>query len=152
MTGYKNKNIQSLLALILRIILSLVLIFLGFNHLLNPSTFEKTLELPLNNGIFFNWFYKIILQDSNLFFLTRSIVGTLELIFGVLVLFGIFVKLVSALTSFILCFIIISLIPSWFMVFVHSFSLIIAIPLIFLENRLFIPFEKFIPEKMKKFQ
>ncbi len=138
--------------LIPRFITAFLYLFLGSRHLLIPESFRRTLELPAEHGILFTWFFKIPLENPSIFEIFRIVVGIAEILIGLALVIGFLLRLMGIISTVLLIFIVISLIPSWFMVIVHGLSLFFSIPLIFFNANRFAPAEKIIPPHLMKWQ
>ncbi len=136
-----------IIALLLRFTLSYVFLLLSYRHYFIPEIFRRTLELPVDQGILFVWLYQPILDNITLFNTVRIIFATIELILGIGLLFGVFIRLIAVISTILLIIIILGLIPSWFMVFVHLTTLFFSIPLIFIDASDY-SLNKYIPNKL----
>ena len=136
--------------LIPRFILACIYLYLGTIHLLDPIKFQRTLNLPTTEGILFNGFFNTIVGDEQLFTLIRIFAGSMEIIIRLALVFGFLLRFCGIISTILLSFIVISLIPSWFILVRHALPLVLSIPMIFYNSNRYAPAEKFVPQSLKK--
>ncbi|MFW9904955.1 MAG: hypothetical protein ACFFFH_11525 [Candidatus Thorarchaeota archaeon] len=95
-----------------RLVLAFLSLYLGSSHLLLPEVFRKILELPTYHGILFKDLMMMILTNSDLFSILRIIVALSDILIDLALLIGFLLRLMGLISSILLFFISLSLIPN----------------------------------------
>ncbi len=151
-----NKSSQSspvsVWALISRFLLAFIYLYLGLKHLFNTESFRRTIASPESGSNFLRDIFALPLENEVSFTVFRFFAVSIEILMGIMLIIGVLLRLLGYISSSLTFILAVSLIPNFFLFFLHFIPCILSLLLIFFNSNKFVPAERFIPESLLTLQ